>query len=96
LDENTLIVFSRDNGRYSITKGDWKLILPSRKYAEELYDLATDPGETSTFASEFSERVETLKAKATSIVLDGRTTPRQPQMNDTSYWKDLEGFDVDS
>jgi arylsulfatase A len=78
-----------NDGRYSVTEGDWKLILPAGKHAEELYDLAADPAETSNLATKFPERVETLKVKATSVVLNGRTTPGQPQMNDTGYWKHL-------
>lgn len=79
-----------NDGRYSVTDGSWKLILSSaKKHAEELYDLSNDPGEDRNVAEEFPERVEQLKAAATSIVLNGRTTPGNPQMNDTAYWKDL-------
>jgi len=78
-----------NDGRYSITEGDWKLILPHGKHAQKLYDLATDPAETSDLAAIFPERVKSLKVQVTSVVLDGRTTPGQPQVNDTGYWKDL-------
>ena len=33
------------SGRFSITDGDWKLILPHRKRKRELYQLALDPSE---------------------------------------------------
>ena len=78
-----------NDGRYSITEGHWKLILPSAKHSAELYDLSTDPGETSDLASKSPEHAESLKTKATSIVLNGRTTPGLRQQNDTGYWKDL-------
>ncbi len=78
-----------NDGRYSITDGSWKLILPSAKKPEELYDLAADPGEVVNLASEFPERIEQLKAAATSIILNGRTTAGSSQMNDTAHWKDL-------
>jgi arylsulfatase A len=78
-----------NDGRYSITEGNWKLILPSEKHAEELYDLSVDPGEATNLAAKYPERIEQLKAAATSIVLNGRTTPGRAQLNDTGYWKDL-------
>jgi arylsulfatase A len=78
-----------NDGRYSVTDGRWKLILSSAKHAEELYDLSADPGETANLAADFPERTGQLKAAATSIVLNGRTTPGKKQMNDTGYWKDL-------
>ncbi|MEP4078347.1 sulfatase family protein [Haloferula sp.] len=78
-----------NNGQYSITEGNWKLILPSRDHQGGLHDLASDPGEATNLISRFPERVEDLKAKATAIVVNGRTTSGQLQKNDTGYWKDL-------
>jgi len=77
------------NGRFAITEGRWKLILPFRKLGLELYDLVRDPGEKNNVAADHAERVADLKEKATDIVLNGRTTPGAVQANDTGYWNSL-------
>ena len=76
-------------GRFAITAGRWKLILPLGKLGMELYDLTTDPAEKNNVAAEHPERVARLKKKATDIVRNGRTTPGAVQANDTGYWKHL-------
>ena len=76
-------------GRFAITMGRWKLILPEGKSRMELYDLTTDPGEEINVVAEHPEHVARLKKKATDIVLNGRTTPGAPQANDTGYWNSL-------
>lgn len=77
------------DGRFAVTDGRWKLILPSGKAEAELYDLCADPGETRSMTALHPERVEELQQQATEIVLKGRTTPGAVQANDTGYWKDL-------
>ncbi|WP_299754931.1 sulfatase/phosphatase domain-containing protein, partial [uncultured Boseongicola sp.] len=77
------------NGRFAITEGHWKLILPLGKMKMELYDLTTDPGETNNIAAQHPEVVDQLTKKASDIVLNGRTTKGPVQRNDTGYWKDL-------
>jgi arylsulfatase A len=75
--------------RYAITDGDWKLILPNRKYTAELYNLASDRSETTNVADQHPEMVQQLTAKINKIVAQGRTTVGPPQANDTPYWNDL-------
>ncbi|MHC4882086.1 MAG: sulfatase family protein [Planctomycetota bacterium] len=77
------------NGRFAITEGNWKLILPFRKLGMELYDLGIDPEEKNNIADKHPAHVERLKKKATDIVLNGRSTPGIAQSNDTGYWDSL-------
>ena len=76
-------------GRFSITEGDWKLVLPFGKLQPELYDLSADPEEKNNVIAEHPERIGQLEKKATDIVLNGRTTSGATQMNDTGYWNHL-------
>ena len=85
-DRRPLINHGATGGRYSITEGTWKLILPSKDNLVELYDLSTDPGETRNLASEHPEKLQDLKKKITAIVIKGRTTAGTPQRNDTGHW----------
>ncbi|QDV25074.1 sulfatase family protein [Aureliella helgolandensis] len=82
------------NGRFSITKGDWKLVLPHKDLPAELFDLANDAGEQEDLLADASgeahqERVAHLTRLMTEIVVNGRTTPGLSQPNDTGYWNDL-------
>ncbi|MEQ9411430.1 MAG: arylsulfatase [Fuerstiella sp.] len=77
------------SGRFAVTDGTWKLILPHRKLTSELYDLATDPGETQNVVDQHPELVRTLQESLTNIVKNGRTTPGPAQANDTGWWDDL-------
>ncbi len=79
------------NGRFAITEGSWKLVMPHHKNraAGELYDLANDPSESHNVAAEHPQRVADLQQKITAIVCNGRTTPGTKQANDTGYWDDL-------
>ncbi len=76
-------------GRYAITEGTWKLVLPKGRNPGELYNLAIDPGEDNNIIAHHPKRVQALQDKATDIVLNGRTTPGTTQANDTGYWQDL-------
>lgn len=76
-------------GRFSITEGTWKLILAHGKDQAELYDLASDPGETTNVIAGHPDLAESLRSKITAIVRNGRSTPGAPQANDTGYWTDL-------
>ena len=76
-------------GRFAVTDGNWKLVLPHRKSIVELYNLAADPAEEHNLAAMHPQLIVGLQKKATNIVLNGRTTPGAVQANDTGYWPDL-------
>jgi arylsulfatase A len=78
-----------NQGRYSVTEANWKLVLPGGKFKAELYDLSKDPGEATNSIAEHPELAEQLQKKLTAIVCQGRTTPGLPQLNDTGHWKHL-------
>ncbi len=85
-----LINRGQESGSYTITEGNWKLILPSGKRKKvELYDLANDPKESNNVAAQHAQKVAELQEKITAIVAKGRTTPGAVQPNDTSYWEEL-------
>ena len=75
--------------RYSITVGDWKLIMPGREQGVELYDLSNDRMETTNLAAREPDLVKKLTNRITEIVVNGRTTAGQAQANDSGYWQDL-------
>lgn len=77
------------NGRFAITDGHWKLVMPHRKSKVELYDLSRDVGEANNVAAEHPDRVAAMTAEITRIVCQGRSTPGPRVDNDTSYWTDL-------
>lgn len=77
------------SGRYSITEGNWKLVLPHRRVQTELYDLAGDPGETKNVIANHRDLAARLQQKITAIVVNGRTTAGVARGNDTGHWKDL-------
>ena len=78
-----------NSGRFTITQGDWKLIMAHGKNEEELFNLANDPAEATNIIGSHPEKARQLKKKITDIVLNGRTTRGTPQENDTGHWKDL-------
>ena len=77
------------DGRFAITKGTWKLVLPHKIHKRELYDLSRDPGEENNVIDSHPKIAASLEQQLTEIVILGRTTPGAPQPNDTGYWKDL-------
>ena len=88
--ERLPLINHASNGRFAITDGDWKLIMPHNKSKRELYDLSTDPGEEKNLFDLHPEIAESLEKKITQIVVDGRTTKGDKQPNDTGYWNDLQ------
>ena len=76
--------------RYAITLDNWKLIMPSKKHPKaELYNLAADKAEQNNVIKEHPEQVKKLKKHINQIITRGRTTPGEPQPNDTGHWKEL-------
>lgn len=80
-------------GRFAITDGQWKLIMPFRNLKRELYNLAVDPQEEKNVYANNLEIAKKLETKLTKIVLDGRTTDGPKQSNDTGYWDHLTWID---
>ncbi|MEI6892108.1 MAG: arylsulfatase [Pontiella sp.] len=78
-----------NNRRYSITDGDWKLVMPGGEKGMELYDLSKDRLEKKNIAAAHPETVQYLKMRITEIIARGRTTEGTAQPNDTEYWPDL-------
>jgi arylsulfatase A-like enzyme len=80
------------NGLPALRKGPWKIIFgkmgggfkkaPDSAATGQLYDLATDLGETKNLWNEQPELVAELTATMTRLVADGRSTPGAPQQND--------------
>lgn len=77
------------SGRFAITEGSWKLVMPHKGAKRELYDLAGDREEKVNVIAKNAERAKALEEKLTGIVLKGRTTEGKAQANDTGWWKDL-------
>lgn len=59
--------------------GNWKYIATQ---PAELYDLATDVGETKNLADEQPARVAEMKLQLEKLIADGRSTPGEAQKND--------------
>ena len=80
------------SGLPSLRKGSWKIIFgqkgggfegpPGTAATGQLYDLATDLGETKNLWQEQPELVAELAATMTRLVADGRSTPGEKQQND--------------
>jgi hypothetical protein len=47
-----------------------------------LYNLDIDPAESNNLQGTYPDRVEELKTLLTRIILDGRSTPGEPQQNE--------------
>jgi arylsulfatase A len=77
------------SGRFAITEGTWKLIMAHGKLKTELYDLAKDPEEANNVIEQNPEIAQSLQAKITDIVINGRTTAGARQANDTGYWNSI-------
>jgi arylsulfatase A len=78
-----------NDGRYSITDGDWKLVMPAGKAAAELYDLSKDRMEANNIAADHPGEVARLQTRLSQIIASGRTTDGPAQPNDTGWWPDL-------
>jgi arylsulfatase A len=93
--ERQPLINHSSSGRFAVTSGNWKLILPSnaRKRAPasaaELYDLAKDPGEKNNVIANHPKIASSLERQITGIIVNGRTTPGTKQQNDTDHWTNL-------
>ncbi len=76
-------------GGFAIRDQQWKLIMPHRRQAMELYDLSIDPSEKNNVVADHPETVRLLTEKLTKIVKNGRTTDGAAQPNDIEWWDDL-------
>lgn len=76
-------------GRFAITQGRWKLVMPFQKASYELYDLQKDPSESTNVRDQHPKIVGRLTQTISSIVARGRTTSGPSVPNDTGYWNDL-------
>ena len=84
------MVHHSSQGRYAIREGKWKLVMEdAHKNKRELYDLSSDPRETKNLVTKHPGIERQLAAKLTALVNNGRSTPGQPQKNDTPLWRDL-------
>lgn len=72
-------VHQSPSGELAIRQGTWKLIFA--RTGRELYDLATDLGETRNRAADRPELVEQLTQRMRQIIDQGRSTPGAPQKN---------------
>jgi arylsulfatase A-like enzyme len=66
-------------GTPGLRLGQWKYIATQ---PAQLYDLATDLGETKNLADEQTERVAEMKLLLEKLITDGRSTAGEPQKND--------------
>ncbi|MDX2429915.1 MAG: hypothetical protein QNK40_03020, partial [Desulfobacterales bacterium] len=84
--------------------GGWSFPRPGRDAEElaklpdiQLYNLTDDPGESNNLQAQEVEKVEELKALLISYIQEGRSTPGQPQFNDSiSFkWKQVDFAQMD-
>ncbi len=87
--ERLPLVNHSNNGRFAITQGAWKLVLPHKNFQRELYDLVRDPGEENNIVDLHPKIAASLETQITEIVIRGRTTLGATQPNDTGHWPDL-------
>lgn len=87
--KRSAIISHASNGRFAISDGEWKLIMPHQKLSYELYNLERDPGEETNLYGKHKQVQQRLENRITAMVQNGRTTPGAKQDNDVSWWPDL-------
>lgn len=87
--DRSAIISHASNGRFAISDGEWKLIMPHGKLDYELYNLKRDPGEDNNLYGKHSKIQNRLEKRITAMVQNGRTTPGSKQKNDVPWWQDL-------
>lgn len=97
------------DGSFAIRKGPWKLLLtstsggwsePKENFSKstgcQLYNLDTDPKETTDISLIYPEIVKELREILKRYICEGRSTPGLPQKNDgESFWKQLEWMKIE-
>ena len=75
-----------DKGAYAVRGGDFKLVIPEKNHAPELYNLKQDVAESRNIAAESSEVAASLDQKRLAWdkqlikpLFDGLSMPRSPQ-----------------
>ena len=87
------------NGSFAIRQGNWKLIFcpgsggwsdpkPGTEAVKalpeyQLYNLSEDPFESSNLVDKHPDKVKALRDLIASYIKNGRSTPGEPQQNDT-------------
>ena len=81
----------------SPSSGGWSFPTPNNKEAlaglpdMQLYDMASDPGETKNLVNEHPEIVKELKALMIRYIENGRSTPGAARKNDgKEVWKQVQ------
>ena len=87
--KRSAIISHATNGRFAISDGEWKLIMPHQKLGYELYHLQQDPGEQTNLYGKQASIQDRLEKRITAMVQNGRTTPGKKQKNDVPWWPDL-------
>lgn len=93
------------DGSFTIRQGDWKLLLApgSGGWSDprpgkdaglpevQLYNMKSDPGEKNNVYAEHPGVVKELAALMKSYILNGRSTPGEPQKNEgEKNWKQIQ------
>jgi len=103
------VIHHSSRGYFAIRKGKWKLnmlrgsggsleprfIEPKEGQAPyELYNMETDPGETTNLYFEHPEIVNELKADISEIIKSGRSTPGTPQEYVKDNWEQITWMEI--
>jgi arylsulfatase A len=81
-------------GGFAVRDGKWKLVMEQgRRQKRELYDLESDPSETTNVIADHKDVEARLVSSISKIIRNGRTTAGAPQPNDTPWWDDLGWMD---
>jgi len=106
---NRAVIHHSSRGYFAIRKGNWKLnmfrgsggslnprfIEPKEGEAPyELYNMETDPGETTNQYFEYPEIVNELESEISKIIKSGRSTPGTPQAFVKDNWEQVSWMDL--
>ncbi|PXA03540.1 arylsulfatase [Coraliomargarita sinensis] len=83
------LCFSAGSGGWAEPKDKQALAMGLPKY--QLYNMVNDPEESNNLYEKHPEIIEQLTEIGTQIVVNGRSTPGEPQPNDTANdWRQLD------